>query len=274
MITLEEQSSVSNTCDCQAPCESIEGGSPVSPGTEARPAGRTDGHERVRGGAATERDHAVCSACSDRKADSDGLCRYCRLQKFRALRIKACPPITPAILQELRCAYVGNVREVSANLNRISRRTGIPKARLKAKANEQGCRVRVAQHRQWTPEETAYLRDHLGDVSVTKIARRLKRSVLSIKCRAKKLERSCRVLDGYNVSALCGVFGLSHSRVESWIRRGLLGKAEGHGGHGGDIRFKEKNVIKFIRQYPAEYELSRVDQLWFKSMVFGVRCDY
>ena len=62
---------------------------------------------------------------------------------------------------------------------------------------------------------------------------------------------------------------MHHSRIESWARRGLLGKPHGHGGHGGNIRFAEANVVRFIRRYPSEYNLGRVDETWFKAMVFG-----
>jgi hypothetical protein len=75
--------------------------------------------------------------------------------------------------------------------------------------------------------------------------------------------------EGYNISDLCECFGLSHTRIESWVRRGLLGKAHGHGGHGGNIRLTESNVVRFIRRYPHEYDLGRVDEIWFKSVVFG-----
>jgi hypothetical protein len=75
--------------------------------------------------------------------------------------------------------------------------------------------------------------------------------------------------EGYNVSDLAEYFGFHHSRIESWARRGLLGKPRGHGGHGGNIRFAEKNIVRFIRRHPSEYDLGRVDKTWFKFMVFG-----
>lgn len=210
----------------------------------------------------------LCSVCSQRKANSDGVCGPCRLAKFRRKH----PPLALQILDELRLAYVGNVREVSANLTRISTRTGIPKQRLKEEARKRGWRSKV-ERRQWTDQEIEYLREKLGIVSVTTIARNLKRSRCSVFCQAHKMKFSARVAEGYNVSDLCEVFGVSHGRVESWARRGLLGKQHGHGGHGGNIRFTEANVVRFIRQFPREYELSRVDQTWYVSMVFGRLAD-
>lgn len=208
-----------------------------------------------------------------RKSGSDGLCPYCRLIKYRTTRYSDRPQITPEIRQELRLAYIGNVREVSANLNRLSARTGIAKDRLKRCANEHGWRtIAEYQRRPWTPEENAYLEESLGSVSLTGIARHLKRKVSAVKNHVFKLKRSYR-MEGYNVATLCEVFGLSHTRIEGWIRRGLLGKAQGNEGPGKHHRFAEADVVRFIRKHACEYDLSRVDQTWFKAMVFadGVR---
>jgi len=109
----------------------------------------------------------------------------------------------------------------------------------------------------------------LGVIPVTQIARTLKRTVCSIRCQAAKLKLSYRLRAGYNVSDLCQVFGLSHTRIESWVARGLLGEAQGHGGLGGHLRFSEANVEKFVREHPGEYALGRVDETWFKYVVFG-----
>lgn len=177
-------------------------------------------------------------------------------------------PLPPHVLEELRAAYVGGLREVSANLNRIAAQTGIPKKRLQYHARRHGWHCQT-ERRPWKPAELEYLQEKLGSVSLTQIARGLKRSVISIQVKAMRLKRSLRLTAGYNVSNLADVFGVHHTRVESWARRGLLGKQHGRTGHGGNIRFTEANVIRFIRSHACEYDLGRVDQTWFKSMVFG-----
>jgi hypothetical protein len=184
-----------------------------------------------------------------------------------APRPRKYPPLAPELAAELRLAYVGTVREVSANLQRISARTGIPKDRLKGEARKRGWRTQ-GQRRAWTPREIAYLREVLGKLSVTRIARNLKRSHASVKCQVGKLKLSQRLTGGYNVSDLCELFGLSHTRIESWVKRRLLGEPQGHGGHGGNLRFDETAVVRFIREYPHEYDLGRLDQSWFKELVF------
>ena len=178
------------------------------------------------------------------------------------------PPLPPQIVEELHRAYVGTVREVSANLNRIAARTGVPKTRLKYEAQKRGWRCQ-ADRRPWNPQEVDYLKEKLGTASITRIAHDLKRPLVSVRVKAAKLRLSIRLSEGYNISDLAEVFGLHYSRIESWARRGLLGKPHGHGGHGGNIRFAETNVGRFIRRHPSEYNLGRVDATWFKSMVFG-----
>ena len=105
------------------------------------------------------------------------------------------------------------------------------------------------------------------------IARRLRRSVTSVAVHAHAQKLSVRISDGYCIRTLCEVFGVRYGRVEGWIRRGLLGKAQ-HGGQGGMVWFPAANVIRFIRKHPSEYELARVDEVWFKAVIFGDLASY
>ena len=51
-------------------------------------------------------------------------------------------------------------------------------------------------------------------------------------------------------------------KLDQWVRDGLLKPAS-------DGRLSEVAVARFIRKYPQEYDLARVDQAWFKAMVFA-----
>jgi len=206
----------------------------------------------------------ACGAAAGR----DGFCGSCRLRKLTAARQR--PPLPPNILEELRLAYIGNVRRTSENLNRLAARAGVPKQRLKDEAGKRGWRSQT-ERRPWSAAEVEFLEENLGKLSSTQIARKLGRGVASVQLRARKLQRSLRVTEGYNVSDLAEVFGVSHGRVESWARRGLLGRATGHGGHGGNLRFATQCVLRFVRKHASEYDLNRVDQEWFKAILFGFR---
>jgi hypothetical protein len=68
--------------------------------------------------------------------------------------------------------------------------------------------------------------------------------------------------DSYSIANLQELFGLSARRVRGWIARGLLVSTNG--------QFAAVDVLSFIRQHPREYDLSRVDKTWFKSMIFDL----
>lgn len=212
-----------------------------------------------------------CSVCGIRKAGSDGLCgtcRVCRMAKARRRR----PEPSPELLASLRDAYTGNTRTVSANLKRLSRNCGWPVSSLKREAYKMGWRSQ-AERRPWTDQDEEYLRQYAGSASAQTVARRLKRSVSSVANHARRLELSMRIADGYSIRTLCEVFGTYHGRVDGWVRRGLLGKAQ-HGGPGGMIWFPAASVIRFIRKCPNEYDLARVDKVWFTSLVFGELAEF
>jgi hypothetical protein len=94
------------------------------------------------------------------------------------------------------------------------------------------------------------------------------RSACSVKDQPRRLELPTRFSEGYNTSHLVDVFGLPRARIKSWARRGLLGKGrEIHGAVG--IWFTEEAVMRFLRSHSSEYDLSKVDQVWYKAMLFG-----
>jgi hypothetical protein len=106
-----------------------------------------------------------------------------------------------------------------------------------------------------------------GTLTAGAIARRLGRTRWSVQLRAARLELSLRVRTGYNVTDLAAVFGVHRTRARGWVTRGLLGPPEAWQG----LRVSDVAVARFIRRHPHEYDLRRVDELWFKSMVFGHR---
>jgi len=169
---------------------------------------------------------------------------------------------------ELRLGYIGTRAEIFANVERISARSGVPKRHLLNLARKRGW-GRQSNRRPWTLQEQEYLRQTVGKVSVERIAHNLHRGILSVHCRISRLKLSRRLTVGYNVSDLVELFGLCRTRVDSWVNCGLLGEPQGHGGHGGNIRFDEAAVVRFICEHSREYDLARVDQEWFKRLVFG-----
>jgi hypothetical protein len=171
---------------------------------------------------------------------------------------------------EMRRVYGnGKKRDLTEGLDRLVEKTGWPRFAFKDEATRRGW---TNYHRRaWTEREVEYLREKLGVVSVHRIARNLGRSVHSVKGRGKGLRLSWRLREGYNMADLMEVFGARQGKVRRWMERGLLGKVHRHGR---ETRVRERNVVRFVRRFTTEYDLRRVDQKWFKGMVFGELAQY
>ena len=209
---------------------------------------------------------AKCGQCGGGGADQAGRCRKCRLREFGQNRRKYF--FSEALTADLRAAYQGNKIDLSRALDRLAALTKWPRHAFRCEAIRLGI-TQGGHRRAWTAEEDAVLREWLGHRSVTWIARTLERTVLSVESRAARLEFSMRVQEGYNLTDLAAAMGVSPLRVRGWAERGLLGKVRKWQG----LRVREQFVARFIRQYPHEYDLRRVDQVWFKAMVFGALAD-
>jgi hypothetical protein len=138
---------------------------------------------------------------------------------------------------------------------------------LRAEANKHGL-FNCAPRRPWTPAEDEIIREKIGVCSVGHLAKTLDRTWQAVKWRAGKLNLSIRPADGFSVDDLVKAFGVYELKVRRWAERGLLGKVNKAVPPVG-WRFTESAVIRFIRSYPHEYSLARVDQTWFKGMLFG-----
>jgi len=122
--------------------------------------------------------------------------------------------------------------------------------------------------RPWTQQELDTLDKLLGTVSAAPIAKRLKRTETSVVMKIKALGYSRRVTEGFTIRDLELCFGEDHHKVQKWIangwlRDGLRGRRR-HNGSGRHIhRFREKQILAFIKQHPHEINLGKVDQVWF-----------
>lgn len=168
-----------------------------------------------------------------------------------------------ALRADLILAYAGKKTHVSRKLDELQRRTGWPRWAFKYEAQRLG--IITADHRrQWTAGEQEYLEEALGLVSIKRIARKLGRTVQSVTSRAEKLGLSRRAKDGYNMTDLAAVFGESTHKIRRWMDRGLLGQVRDQDG----CRVKTDDVKRFVLLHYGEYDLRRVDQHWFKTMIF------
>lgn len=120
-------------------------------------------------------------------------------------------------------------------------------------------------HRQWTAAADKYLAERVGIVSVSALARELGRSREAVEGRAGLIGLSLKMEQGYEIPDLAAALGAHPATIARWLARGLFGVE--HKGQAG--RVKEAAVIRFLRSHASEYDLRRVDQCWFKAMIFG-----
>ncbi len=95
---------------------------------------------------------------------------------------------------------------------------------------------------------------------------------------------SRRFRDGYTLRDLELCFGTDHHVIDRWIREGkLVGRRRGtqrrgQGGRPGGVgagpadawHFTDEGLVRFFRNYPMEFRLDKVDQLWFLGLVLEV----
>jgi hypothetical protein len=93
------------------------------------------------------------------------------------------------------------------------------------------------------------------------LAKHLGRSEYSVKAALKRLMLSARVSEGYSRSDLVELLGASPTSVRRWERlRWLVFGCYG--------RASETSVRRFLRMHPDQYQLSFVNEAWFKGLLF------
>jgi len=126
--------------------------------------------------------------------------------------------------------------------------------------------------RPWTAAEVEIIERLVGKVSAGTIAKRLKRTEASVVLKIKRLGLSRRVRDGYTMRDLEECLGEDHHKIQRWIENGWLRDhrqgTRRHDGNGRDIhRFREKEILEFLRRHPEEINLGKVAAIWFLDLV-------
>jgi hypothetical protein len=171
----------------------------------------------------------------------------------------------------MRAHYHGGLHQRGRVIKELARQTGFPRWFIKRQAQRLGLTMHP-DRRPWTQQELDTLDKLLGKVSAGTIAKRLKRTETSVVMKIKALGHSRRVSEGYTMRDLEECLGEDHHKIEKWVANGWLQDGRQgthrHGGNGHDIhRFREKDILAFIKRHPQEVNLGKVDQVWFLDLI-------
>ena len=152
-----------------------------------------------------------------------------------------------------------NRNELIRNLTYLQRLTGFPRFAITSRASALG--IARIKKQPWTAAELSQLRELAGRCGRKKLANHLGRSEYSVKAVLKRLMLSARISEGYSRSDLVELLGTSPTSVRRWERTGWLM----FGCYG---RASEASVRRFLRMHPDQYQLSFVNEAWFKGLLF------
>jgi len=152
-----------------------------------------------------------------------------------------------------------NRNELIRNLTCLQSLTGFPRFAITSRASALG--IARIKKQPWTAAELSHLRELAGSCGRKTLAKHLGRSDYSVKAALKQLMLSARITAGYSRSDLVELLGASPTSVRRWERlRWLVLGCYG--------RASETSVRRFLRMHPDQYQLSFVNEAWFKGLLF------
>jgi hypothetical protein len=200
-----------------------------------------------------------CRRCpSGHGSRKDGLCRGCRLQRYRYGFIHEWSAEQDA---EIRAAYTRGAagkKLLTREITRLASSWKMERRFIKQRAYQLG--LKTFGGRGWSRVDDEMLRDYAGRYLPGKIAHLLGRSYSAVMCRLMHLSLSARLREGYHLNDLVACFGVHWTLVKKWESRRWLRRAA-------DGRFTEREVRRFILEHLAEIPLKKVDEAWFKGML-------
>ena len=163
-----------------------------------------------------------------------------------------------------RTYAVGTKKELQAALNYATGALGRSRSTISRRAVFLGCGL-LTRRTLWAPHEIDLLERRAGVWSVNELCRRLKRSPCAVMGKISRMGISRSLASGYSQRELSMLLGSSERAVRRHIQEGTIAVRNG--------RISEHSVCAFLHQHPEAYSLKRVDELWFKDMLFaGARC--
>jgi len=200
----------------------------------------------------------VCKKCGSKRGFPKlELCRLCQMNEHGILRKKRV--WTDGEIALLRDAYSDH-KQLRAKRKRLSELSGLTRSQIDSKARE--LRLCSEKHKPYTPIELKYIAENVREMTVEEIAEVLGRSPYGIKKQIYQMRLSAKLsTDGYSQKTLAEVMGVPASTVHAWITRGHIQTYAG--------KIPECRVKEFLESKSHLYTLSKVDEFWFKQLIFG-----
>ena len=156
---------------------------------------------------------------------------------------------------------------VQGRVTDISEKLKMPRWVVSRRAKALGL-ICARTRKEWTKEEDDLLRESAGEKPVELIRKELGRSRNSVINRIKRLGLSRAVVYcGYTLRELEQCFGIGHHAIERWVAKGYMKKRLNDRN---EWNISDTTILNFIICFPAEYDLRRVDQVWFKGLISDV----
>jgi hypothetical protein len=183
-------------------------------------------------------------------------------------------------LDYIRCNYRGTVRSKQEIARMLSYRCGedITVHQVTGRIQAMGLAAKKAPP--WTEKEIRYLERNANSLSLTKMARKLGRSVNAVKVKEKRMNLRRRYRDGwFTKKEVCEILGADHKKVQGWIDSGELA-AEWNNpdikpcGKGMSYwRIQQEDLREFIRRYAGELQGRNVDIFMIVEILAGIEAD-
>lgn len=93
------------------------------------------------------------------------------------------------------------------------------------------------------------------------VALKLGRTYQSVKGKIAALQLSSRIREGYSLNDIQDLIGVNSRKVYGWIRKGWLRLDQG--------RASDAEMRRFLQRHPEEYVLRRLNEAWFKDIMFS-----
>ena len=155
----------------------------------------------------------------------------------------------------------------------LAKKVGMPHWALKKRARELG--LARTKELPWSEPELEILARYAW-MSDERIRLKLKaagysRTVTGIHLKLRRMQFK-HDPSFYSANGLAQALGIDSHTVSRWIRRGplnaqLRGTERGEQQNGDIYLIRERDVRRFILEYPTEIDLRKVDQLWFLDLI-------